>query len=660
MGKRKQESVHSVLITGLPNAGKTQIFNQLSGGYEVVANYPMTTIETALGEFRFLGQDYQLIDTPGVGTLSGKSEEGLLLRKIIAREEPDIILQCIDANRLRQSLFLTAELKELGLPMAITLNVVDETAKKGIHIDKDTLSRFIGCPVVETIAPEGMGMYDLKEALTKACNQGQGTVYQEELEEALQELSHTLPERFPFHRYLALMVLERDPFLKKIEFTEASYGKKKNRRLSTWDITSEEREVLEQKALALREGIRGDIPTLIRRSINAWIDELVSASVSRKKVSDKKWAERLAYASRHPLGGIVFLLLFLLITFYLVVTVAGFLTGAMETYLTEPLLTFIDAQLAPGFWEAFLIGDMGILTLGLFNAVVTVLPVLSVFYLMFGLMEDIGYLPNLTVLLRRGFQKIGLSGQAVMPIILGFGCKTVATLTTRSLQSRKEKLIAIYLIAFAIPCSAQLALNMAILGRTGVLSFIIAIVFLVLVEIIAGKILNRTIKGDGKQFFIQELPPFRVPIFHELLKKTGYRLYWFLKEAIPVFIFAAAVIFFFDFFGFLEGMRTFLRPLVVQWMGLPIEMVEAFILMIAREEAAAGLILRLASSGMLTQAQSIVAVVVTTMFIPCFANIVAMFKEAGAKNALLMLIGINVSTILLGGALNWLLLAFGM
>jgi ferrous iron transport protein B len=170
------------------------------------------------------------------------------------------------------------------------------------------------------------------------------------------------------------------------------------------------------------------------------------------------------------------------------------------------------------------VGHYGILTLGLFNAVVTVLPILTVFFLMFGFLEDIGYMPNLCVLVKRVFEKIGLTGKAIMPLVLALGCKTMATLVTKSLRSRKEKFIAVYLIAFAIPCAAQLAIDMGIIGRLGdlrLLGFLIAYGTLAIVEISVGFLLNKTIKDDEKSDFLQELPAIRVPNPKAIIDYTG-------------------------------------------------------------------------------------------------------------------------------------------
>lgn len=648
MAKHIPES-RTVLITGLANSGKTQLFNNLTGDYGVVANYPMTTIEQSSGHFTYRNINWELIDSPGINTLTADSSEAIVFRKTFLEQRPDMLLQCIDANRLKQSLRLTAELLELQVPLVISLNVIDETAKKGIRIDPDMLSRLLGLPVVETVASEGVGMYDLKESLQQA-RVSSSFAYTGDLKSAVDSMEQEIPEDFPYRRKAAVLALMGDLQLEEIEFGHAELKLPEDR------ISS-----IREARRTILLSCKGDFRTLLSRQMAAWTDSTYDRIVTKRpEAADNGIAVRLAYYSRHPVFGLLFLAVFLAVSYLGVVLLAGWVAGLMEAYITEPLVELIGSGISSQFLHDLLIGDFGILTLGLFNAICTILPILSVFFFIFGFLEDVGYLPNLSVLLRRSFTKIGLSGRAVMPIILGFGCKTMATLTTRSLKSRKERLIAIYLIAFAIPCSAQLALNIAILGKAGVLPFIIAVVFLVIVEIIAGKVLNSVIKDDGNRFFIQELPPFRAPSLQAVLKKTGYRLLWFLKEAIPVFMIAAAVIFFIDHIGVLDFLKMLLRPLVVQWLGLPIEMVEALILLIAREEAAAGLILRLSDMGMLNAVQSIIAVVVTTMFVPCFANIVAMFKEAGAKAGILMLIGINVSTILLAGILNWLLLTLGM
>jgi ferrous iron transport protein B len=349
--------------------------------------------------------------------------------------------------------------------------------------------------------------------------------------------------------------------------------------------------------------------------------------------------------------------LFIIYLVYLgVVNCANVIAEWMDVRLWGPVQDLINALVPAGFFNDFLIGDYGILSLGLANAFITVLPILSVFFLIYNTLEDIGYIPNLCVLTRRFFEKLGLSGESVMPLVLGFGCKTMATLTTKSLQSKRERYIAIYLIAFAIPCAAQMGLNISILGRMGLQAFVIAFSVLIAVEIIAGLILNFVLPYEEKGEFIQELPPIRFPTMKAVFVKTWYRMIWFLEEAVPVFIYAALALFILDKTGILMASKLFLSPVIQGWLGLPLEMVDALILCMARHEAAAGLIIKLISENLLNFTQCIVAVVITTMFVPCFANIMAMIKELGTLRAIVMTVIINASSFVIAGCLNWALI----
>jgi ferrous iron transport protein B len=634
-----------ILVTGLANSGKTTVCNQLTGTYALVANYPMTTVEPKTSSYLFEQTLYEVTDMPGINGFTAYSEEELIFRKLAIELRPDILIQCIDANRLKQSLYLTAELFELGLPLVICLTAVDETARKGKMVDSALLSRLLQVPVIEAGLPGGGRLYDLKEAAAHAAAVQNPLKYSEEIERVVQSLSGQIGGESGTARVCALLSLLKDPYVADTASASGDWR--------YWGLSLSARQSLAAASNALQAVVPGNPAARIIRERGRWVDGISSQVLGSVTPQSSGFALKAAYYSRHPLWGLFFLAAVLLAVYLLVVKAAGWIGEQLETGVGEPIAQFVRDGVASPFLENLLVGDYGLLTLGLLNAVITVLPILSIFFLLLGFLEDVGYLPNLSVLLRRSFKRLGLSGKAVMPIVLGFGCKTMATMTTRSLRSRKERLIAIFLIAFAIPCSAQLGLNVAILGRAGFSAFVLVTVVLISVEAAAGIILNRIITDHSKQAFIQELPPFRTPSAVQILRKTGYRVWWFLKEALPVFIIAALIIFTLDAVGFLGLLKRLLDPLVVFWLGLPIEFVDALILMVAREEAAAGLILRLSRAGMLDYMQSVIAVVVTTMFVPCFANTVAMVKEAGLRAAVLMLIGINISTILIGGVLNW-------
>jgi len=344
------------------------------------------------------------------------------------------------------------------------------------------------------------------------------------------------------------------------------------------------------------------------------------------------------------------------IMYFLVVNVASVISSWMDGTLWIPVQNQIDNLISSRFWSGFLIGDYGILSLGLANAIITILPILSVFFIFFNILEDAGYIPNLSVLTKRIFEKVGLSGAAIMPLILGFGCKTMATLATKSIRSRKERFITICLLAFGIPCSAQLGINISILGRMDISAFVIAFSVLIFADILVGVVLNKLLKDGEKDYFIQELPTMRLPSPKAVLIKTYYRLYWFLKEAVPVFIFAAAALFIMDRVGILGGMKKILSPIIEGFLGFPSEMVDVLLICLARKEGAASLIINLVDKGLLNYVQSIVAVIII-MMIPCLANVGAMIREIGVRRAIITVVSIYIGSFLLAGSLNWILVS---
>ncbi|HET6485493.1 MAG TPA: ferrous iron transporter B [Spirochaetia bacterium] len=628
------QKVRRVVIVGLPNSGKSTLFNALTGEYDLVANYPMTTVEVKRKECGIEGRPFEIVDTPGLHGLFIQSEEEMVVRSLLFQETSDLFVQCMDANRLKESLVLTADLLDLGVPLVLYVTAVREGANRGTAIDAPALSRALGVPVVESTGP-GKAVAEVTRAILSPPPAARAVEIGSRLEQAVHRVEATLPAGSPFPRASALLLLEGDP-----SFPIPSNGNGAEARTELSGIQA---------------GFAGKAGLLMSSQRSHWVDRVAESVVSHSPRPKSSFSESFASLCRHPIYGLPMLALFLVLVYLLVVQGAGTLSLLLTTAVTDPVVRAVSHILPVGFWRDLLVGPRGLLTLGLFNSLTTVLPVLSLFFLLFGLMEDIGYLPNLTILTRRAFGKIGLSGGAIIPIVLGFGCKTMATMTARSIPSRREKLIAVALIAFAIPCSAQMGLSMAILGQHGFRYFFLAFLVLGLAEVAVGFLLNKLLPKGPKDRFIQELPPIRLPSLVAVGKKTGYRLLWFLKEAIPIFILAAFVLFVIDRIGILGLLKDALRPLIVGRLGLPLDMVDALLLTLARSEAGAGLILRMSHSGVLNGVQSIVAVVLLTTFSQCFANIGAMLKELGARVGLTIVASIYVAAFLVAGATHALL-----
>ncbi len=626
---------------GLPNTGKTQIFNNLTGEYHLVANYPLTTISISRAYGRIGEEIYEIIDTPGIHSLHVDSEDERIARDLLLQESLALIIQCVDASQLKPSLNLTADLLGLELPVVLALNAVDEAPKKGIWIDSEELSRILNISVVESVAVSGRGMQALKGAVLDAGVARGEIFYGDNLEKGITAIAPSLPEDLPHKRQVAILLLMGDSLLETS--LEKTHG--------TQQLASLKAQIIRQ-----RKKLGGNAGRILTKKRSDWADQIAAKVFKKRTVSMGHIAAVVARMSRHPLAGTPILLTIVYLTYLLVVHVANNIADWLNGLLWVPVENAISGVLPEGFWHDFLIGHYGILSLGLVNAIITVLPILSVFFIMLHILEDSGYLPNLSVLTKRIFERLGLSGGAIMPLVLGFGCKTMATLTTKSLHSKRERYISIYLIAFAIPCAPQMGLNMSILGRMGTSAFITAFAVLFVVEIAAGLTLNRVLKREEKGYFLQELPPMRLPSPKAVMVKTYYRLYWFLKEAIPVFIYAAMALFAIDKLGILAATKRVLSPLIRGLLGLPLEMVDALILCMARHEAAVALIIDLVEQGTLNYRQCIVAVTIATMFVPCFANVMAMVRELGTRRALVMALVINISSFIIAGGLNWTLI----
>ncbi len=631
--------VKKIAIVGLPNSGKSQIFNNLTGEYNIVANYPLTTIEPKRAHCQIRNHPCEVIDTPGLHCLYIHSEEELIVRDMIFSEKPDVIIQCIDTNRLKQSLVLTSDLLELGIPIVISLNAIDETMRKGIYIDSSGLSRFLGVPVVELMALHKKGTEELKDAIYNARNGKKSVRYGDIIEKWISDVASKLPEDINYKRKVSVLMLLHDPFLagnlKKV------YGEEKTTQIR-------------KEVNRIRSGFKGNLARVINNRRNKWVDNVTEKVIKKQKITRGEFSQVFAHLSRHPVFGLPILMTFIFIMYFLVVDVANVTSSWMDGTLWIPVQHQIDNLISSRFWSDFLIGDYGILSLGLANAVITILPILSVFFIFFSILEDIGYIPNVSVLTKRIFEKIGLSGSAIMPLVLSFGCKTMATLTTKSIRSKKERFITICLIAFGIPCAAQLGINISILGRMGIRAFAIAFSVLAFIDILVGFVLNKFLKEEKKSYFIQELPAMRLPNLKAVLIKTYYRLYWFIKEAVPVFIFAASALFIMDKVGILDGMKNILSPVIIGFLGFPTEMVDVLIICMVRHEAAAAMIINLVEKDLLNYVQCIVAVIII-MMIPCFANIGAMVKELGLKRAVNTVVIIYIGAFLLAGSLNWIL-----
>ena len=397
----------------------------------------------------------------------------------------------------------------------------------------------------------------------------------------------------------------------------------------------------------------------------AWAHALTERVRHVSAMSLASVQEALARATRRPATGLP-ILAAVLYALYLFVGVFGAQT--LVTLLEDDVFARVVNPAAA--WAAdrfipvplirdFLVGEYGLVSMGLTYAIAIVLPVVATFFLMFGFLEDSGYIPRLAIFCDRGFRAMGLNGKAVLPMVLGLGCDTMATMTTRILGTPKERLIAILLLALGIPCSAQLATIMGILG--GISFAALATLFAVVLAqmFLVGWLAARVLKGERSEFIL-ELPPIRWPRLGNLLTKTRLRIWWYLGEAVPLFLAGTALLFVLDRIGALTLIADAGRPIVVGLLGLPAATAQVLVMGFLRRDYGAAGLFQLAHDGQLSGVQAVVALTVMTLFVPCVANFLMMVRERGLKTGLAILAVITPIAISTGAGLNYVLHALGV
>ena len=639
-----------VALVGNPNVGKSMLFHQLTGKYVTVSNYPGTTVEIAQGTLKTRGlPDVVVVDTPGIVTFPPRSEDEAVTARVLLQEKLRAIVQVGDAKNLRRTLHLTIQLAEMGLPMVLALNMMDEAHARGLALQPDILSEALNIPVVPTVATRGQGIHALVDQISRSKHSGLQITYPHEIENALHALQALFPEAPISGRALGLLFLSGD-------LTCEAWL---NERMQAENLQALhlERAVLEQK-------LSEPAAAAIQRARESFVESLAARSLHEQHPGRPGLAVQLGRLATHPLWGMPILVAVLYAMFWFVgVFGAGTLVGLLEENLfgqiLNPWITIQVERLLPiPFLSQLLVGEYGLWTMGATYALALLLPIVITFFITFGILEDSGYLPRLAVLTNRLFTMMGLNGQAVLPMVLGLGCVTMATMTTRILNSRRDRILVTLLLALAVPCSAQLGVVMGLLAGISLGAALIWCGVTLLVLVLVGWLAAILMPGERAPLMV-ELPPLRLPVLSNVLIKTAARLEWYIKEAVPMFMFGTLLLFFLDWFHILPIVIKATEPVITGWLGLPPEAAAAFLLGLMRRDFAATGLFAMQSRGALSPVQVVVSIVTITLFIPCIASLFMMIKERGAKMASGMALFIFPFALLVGGLLYRLLVLLG-
>jgi ferrous iron transport protein B len=545
-----------------------------------------------------------------------------------------IILQVADAKNLRRSLLITLPLLELGLPYHLNLNMIDEAKSRGIVVDAARLANLLGIGVTETVATRRQGLDRLRRGIGQAKSGEFRIDYGPVVEEAIEATARFLPQGGMSPRGLAMMILAGDKGMTARLFAAMPT----QRQLAVMEIADR-----------FRERLGEDPARYMNRVRSAVVDDIVRRVLTGGAGTPGRWRQWLGRAAIHPVWGIPVLAVVLFLIFEFVgVFGAGVCVNFLESVVfrgyVHPFLQGLFGLIPWPFFNDLMVGPYGIFTMAMTYAVAIVLPVVGTFFIAFGILEDSGYLPRLAFMVDRFFRVIGLNGKAVLPMVLGLGCDTMATLTSRILETRKERVLVTLLLALAVPCSAQLGVILGMLSGLSWKATAIWAGVILLVMFLVGFLYSRLFPGKRSDFVL-EIPPMRLPQLSNILTKTVARIEWYLREAVPLFVIGTLVLFILDKIHALEGIETAMAPIVTGLVGLPRE--------------AAGLFM-LARQGALDPIQIVVSLVTITLFVPCIANFLIIIKERGVKTALAITGFIVPFAFIVGGVLNWVLRASGV
>ena len=637
----------TVALAGNANVGKSVIFNQLTGGNQIIGNWPGKTVEKAEGFLEQEGIKVHIVDLPGIYSLSTYSEEEIVSREFIAKEHPDLVVNVVDASNLERNLFFTLQLIELEVPLVVALNQYDILENKGLHIDEDKLSKLLDAPVVKTIAVQNKGLKDLfkviKDTLLSEEKKVPHIKYGKEVESRIEILVEKLKSKnitlsYPY-RFTAIKLLENDPLIKKEVNDSEILSTVKKLQEELKEIHGEDAEtVIISERYAIASRIAESVITrrhIVKASIGDWFDKIAL---------DKFW-------------GYVFFILVTIGIFYTVFKFGSYFSDLLSNWLEAFKPAFMRIPLPP-FWDKILWD--GVME-GVIAGIGIVLPYIAPFYLLLAFLEDSGYLARIAFLTDNLMHKMGLHGKAFMPLIEGFGCNVPAVLGTRIMERDRDRFLAA-ILATLVPCSARtviiLGLVAAFLGP--VYAFIIYVLDFILI-VIVGRILNKFMKGTPSGL-IMEMPRYRKPVMRIILKQTWIRLKEFVYIAFPIIIIANVIIELFALLNWINPVANFLKPVVTNFIGLPPLAGITLIFGALRKELTLVMLAALYHTtnfaSVMTPRQIFVYGFVTMIYIPCVATMAALKREFGWKRTTMIVVGELAGAIILGGLFNQILKLF--
>lgn len=512
--------MNTIALVGNPNSGKTTLFNALTGSNQHVGNWPGVTVEKKEGKIKYGEKEYKIVDLPGTYSLGAYSEDEVVARDFILKGNPDIVVNVVDATNIERNLYLTTQLIEMGARVVLALNMMDEAAAKDIQIDLESLSKSIGMPIVATVASKRQGLGELVEKSVKAIEDqsfsAKPFTYGKNIDEALLSIKDLLgDDDYDYPKdWIAIKLLEGDQEITSHIDKHASNGLRD--RLNEIKATSSD---FELAIVDKRYDFIGDI---LANSISKPSEDKLTLTDKIDKIVTHKYFGL-------PIFGLIMFLIFQL-TFAIGEDVFGEFVAESIEGLGELLLVGLERINAPAALSSFL-------SEGIFGGIAAVfefIPLILVLYFFIGILEDTGYMARAAYVMDGFMRSLGLHGKSFISMIVGFGCNVPGVMSTRTLDNRKDRMIAMLINPF-MSCGAKLPIYLVFIAaffpnRGGLVLFALYALGIAM-ALIMGKIFSKTLfKGESSDF-IMELPPYRLPSWRSVLRDMWDKVWDFIHRA---------------------------------------------------------------------------------------------------------------------------------